>query len=274
MSTETKENNGKSATLRMWRRHLPLAIVLVALNVIAGMFLYNTLGNYNNVEDFETIEVKEHHEDILKNYWTLVDLNVSPFALQKSRHGRYGQVQAAFCEIDWDLQAENPSVTPMFKDLQAKSKKCKKTKTNVADFYDLVQEAKAFDGFVDGAFTRPDNGNVFPPHGVVFHETRCGSTLFANLMASFIPGRSRTYSESPPPPRALSACPNGHSDSCDQELHKELIRDVFYMMGRRPPLQNNDEPNYLFLKLQSTNAMNIDKYVGEIYFWLLALFYC
>ncbi len=259
MSAETKGNNDESTTLRMWRRYLPWFIVLVGLNTIAGIFLYNTLGSYSTVEDFETIKVKEHHEDILKNYLTLIDLNVSPRALQKSRNSRYGQVEAVFCEINWDLQAENPSVTPMFKDLMGKSKQCKSTKTSVADLYDLVQEAKAFDGFVDGVFTRPDNGSVFPPHGVVFHETRCGSTLFANLMASFIPGRSRTYSESPPPPRALGACPNGYGETCDQELHKQLIRDVFYMMGRRPPLKNNYKPNYLFLKLQSVNAMNIDK---------------
>merc|ERR1712176_790571 len=31
-------------------------------------------------------------------------------------------------------------------------------------------------------------------------------------------------------------------------------------MGRRPPLENKNEPNYLFFKLQSINAMNIDKF--------------
>ena len=142
----------------------------------------------------------------------------------------------------------------------AKSNFCAKTKTVVADFYDLVQQAKAYDGFVEGSKSGSNhNGGVFPPNGVVFHETRCGSTLFANLMAGFAPGLSRVYSESPPPPRVLGACSNGYGDYCDQDLHDQLIRDVFYMMGRRPPPKQNEESNYLFFKLQSTNAMNIEK---------------
>ena len=261
MNAETKGNSGKSATLRMWRRYLPWVLVLVIVNAIAVKIMYSMMGNYTSEEKFETIIVKEDHQDIVHNYLTLIGLDVGSRALRKSGQGRYGKVEATFCEINWDLQTQNPSVVPMFKDLQGNSKQCKSTNTVMADFYDLVQSAKAFDGFVDGKFQPKDNGNVFPPNGVVFHETRCGSTLFANLMASFIPGRSRTYSESPPPPRVLGACSRGYGNDCDQDLHHELIRDVFYMMGRRPPLTKKNESNYLFFKLQSVNAMNIDKYV-------------
>ena len=255
MSATTKGNDGKA---RMWRRYLPCILVLVIVNVVAVRILYQTVWSYTPT-DFETIKVKPNHEDIIKSYLTLIGLEVPPTALQRTSQAidRYGMVEATFCEIDWDLQAQNPSTTPMFKDLEARSKRCRKTRTYTTDFYELVQEAKAFDRFGKGM--DKNNASVFPPNGVVFHETRCGSTLFANLMAGFAPGRSRVYSESPPPLRALSACPRGYNQYCDQDLHRELIRDVFYMMGRRPQLQKKDEPNYLFFKLQSTNAMNIDK---------------
>jgi hypothetical protein len=118
--------------------------------------------------------------------------------------------------------------------------------------------AKAYDGFVEGGSNSNNNHNSgvgFPPTGVVFHETRCGSTLFANILAGLAPGRSRVYSESPPPVKALQACGSNYQ-YCDEDLHKALIRDVFYIMGRRPL---SEEPNYSFFKIQSIGTMSIDK---------------
>ena len=257
MSDSIKGNDGKA---RMWRRYLPVVVFLGLGNLTAAIVLYQMVWSYAP-DDLESTTLKAEHNEILEKYWTLIDLDPG-ISLRKtsSSMNRYGPVRATFCQIDWDLQAENPSTIPMFRDLEANSYFCKKTKRVVADFYKLVKAAKAYDGFVEGSEVGNNhNGGVFPPNGVVFHETRCGSTLFANLMASFAPGLSRVYSESPPPPRALGACQNGYGDYCDEGLHHQLIRDVFYMMGRRPPPEENDESNYLFFKLQSTNAMNIDK---------------
>ncbi len=258
MMNSIKGNNGKA---RMLRRYLPWVAVLVVGNLVAATVLYQMVWKYGP-DDLESTTLKVDHQEILEKYWTLIDLDASSTALRRtsSMKNRYGSVRATFCQIDWDLQAENPSTIPMFRDLEAKSYFCGKTKTVVTDFYNLVKAAKAYDGFVEGSESGYNhNGGVFPPNGVVFHETRCGSTLFANLMASFAPGLSRVYSESPPPPRVLGACPNGYGEYCDEGLHHQLIRDVFYMMGRRPPPEQNDESNYLFFKLQSTNAMNIEK---------------
>lgn len=43
-----------------------------------------------------------------------------------------------------------------------------------------------------------------PPRGFVYHETRCGSTLVANMLASLPP--SRVFSESKPPTQVCTLC--------------------------------------------------------------------
>ncbi|CAN0367157.1 unnamed protein product, partial [Ectocarpus sp. 13 AM-2016] len=43
-----------------------------------------------------------------------------------------------------------------------------------------------------------DEGRApLPPKGFIYHETRCGSTLVANMLATLAP--SRVFSESKPP---------------------------------------------------------------------------
>jgi len=241
---------------------------------------------------------------IIEEYRTLVQLSVPNGALsqhqhqqkhqhqhQQEHHRRYGKVRATFCEIDWDLQTANPSTVAMFRDLQAQSSRCLETQTVVLDLYDLVQAAKKYDGYHDdtqssgnnnsNSNNNKDKDNEVYPTGVVFHETRCGSTLVANLLAgSATEGRSRVYSESPPPIAALKACSNDGDKSCDPDLHKALIRDVFYMMGRRKRTSesenqnqnenekntnnagssNTEERNRVFYKIQSIGVMAIDKF--------------
>lgn len=257
---------------------------------------------------------------ILEGQLTLVDIHVPPAALQGGRMYKdddarqpgpydnfglgfkYDGVTATFCHIDWKLQHHNPSEVAMFRDLQAKSRLCDATSITV-DLYDIVQQSKQFDakfGVKASAATksglrsriRPKQQSgrasvlAVPPTGVVFHETRCGSTLMANLLASIDPsspssGSSsavRVYSESPPPLTALGACDNvsGAGGGCNPKLHRQLIRDVFYMMGRRPLLGSDGKTNkkkktsgqdqerqyHVFYKIQSIGVMNIDKFTS------------
>ena len=258
---------------------------------------------------------------ILEGQLTLVDIAVPSTALQGGRlykddderqpgaYDNFGQgfkykgVVATFCHIDWKLQHQNPSAVPMFRDLQAKSRLCETTSVQV-DLYDIVQRSREFDDKLGSKQNRlrkskSDTGKkkpevlAVPPTGVVFHETRCGSTLMANLLASYhtdldeggghklasATGGSnvRVYSESPPPVTALRACDNVGDDNgdgvvdgggCNPKLHRQLIRDVFYMMGRRPMAHaggdktNSGQEYHVFYKIQSIGVMNIDKFTS------------
>ena len=247
---------------------------------------------------------------ILEGEYTLIDINIPSSALLRQRrrgdggrrdYNQYEGVTATFCSVDWTLQQRNPSEVPMFRDLQTKSASCDAT-TIVVDLYEVVQESKKYDakfGITSSSFQSSSSSSTLrqkqqqqrleaasvlsvAPTGVVFHETRCGSTLMANLLASFDPETVRVYSESPPPVSALRACDSygvGGGGECHPERHRQLIRDVFYMMGRRPinnksrssssssskiqQLQQQQQQEYhVFYKIQSIGVMNVDKFTS------------
>jgi hypothetical protein len=79
-------------------------------------------------------------------------------------------------------------------------------------------------------------------------------------MVAFSPSQARSYSESPPPVKAISACDSG---SCDSHLHQQLIQDVFYVMGRRI-VNNIEKPQYTFYKIQSIGTFQIDKFAAAM----------
>jgi hypothetical protein len=192
----------------------------------------------------------------VEGHFTLIDISVEEDGLLANIEGKRYNARGTFCKIEWKKQQQNPSTVPMFKDLQAKSEMCIGTTVEV-DLFDMTRQAKAFDATFRNATKYTGKRDVvlpIPPTGVVFHETRCGSTLTANLLASFSPDHSRVYSESPPPVHALRACDNR---PCDPDKHKQLIRDVFYLMGRTLRV---DRPQYAFYKIQSIGTMDIDKF--------------
>lgn len=160
-------------------------------------------------------------------------------------------VIGSFCNIDWALQQKNPSTVAMFRDLQGQSKMCQGTLLKT-DLYDITRRAHEYDAAVQNS-TLPSFS--VPPSGVIFHETRCGSTLSANLLASFSPLHTRVYTESPPPLASLKAC-DGIS-SCNKDLHQQLIQDVFYMMGRTTRVER---PQFLFYKFQSIGTHHIQTF--------------
>jgi hypothetical protein len=213
------------------------------------------------------------HDAILEGFLDLIDIQLTPTSLASSSSSSsssfYKDVKATFCKLDWTLQQRNPSLVPMFRDLQAQSKLCQGTLVTV-DLYDIVQKAKLFTEEVMAERNYADpkqqqqvskNSNYdglrsIPPTGVVFHQTRCGSTLAANLLAGFAPTLTKVYSESPPPLKAISACSSSStSTTCNTQAHIQLIQDVFYLMGRtnRP----EQPPQHVFYKIQSIGVHSI-----------------
>eukprot|EP00752_Nemacystus_decipiens_P003907 g3584.t1 len=87
------------------------------------------------------------------------------------------------------------------------------------------------------------------PTGFIYHETRCGSTLSANMMAA-VPSNI-VHSETPPPIAVLNLCAG--AGKCRNGMGEELVRTVFRLMG---PVQ--DGHTNLFFKFQSS------KFVGAI----------
>ena len=87
-------------------------------------------------------------------------------------------------------------------------------------------------------------GRVVYPTAFVFHESRVGSTLVANLLGS--DPFNMVYSESAPPSSVLL-----HPAVRSPDKQKRLFRDVLLAMGRSPI------HNKLFFKFQSITSTKI-----------------
>jgi len=178
--------------------------------------------------------------------------------------GSYSGITGEFCKLNWAAHKESPSSTPMFRDLVGKSPDCKSNSFHL-DLNEIVAASKRHDEDVKADSTLADGTidgidasllavpRAIQPTGVVFHESRCGSTLVANSLAAFDPTSNRVYSESAPPIAALRICGDTYS-RCSRATAAALLRDVMHMMGR------TDDPNErnLFFKIQSVGTRFID----------------
>ena len=197
-------------------------------------------------------------DPILKGSWTLVDLSIPPDGLNSStsrntssQEKNHYKALATFCEIDWSVHQRNPSQTSFFDDLRGESPSCQQNSRTV-DLYDFMKQVRAFDAQHTGDEFITHRAS--PVSGMVFHQSRCGSTLAANMLAAFDPPRTRVYSEHFPPITALRAC--ALVGCHDEHTHIQLIRDVFYMLGRTPKHENIQ---HVFFKSNS-GGMFIDKF--------------
>ncbi|CAM9345981.1 unnamed protein product [Scytosiphon promiscuus] len=86
-----------------------------------------------------------------------------------------------------------------------------------------------------------------PPKGFVYHETRCGSTLVANMLAALPP--SRVFSESKPPTQAIREC---MSEGCERGRLLKVLRDVVSLMGRR---RTDEQHEHLYFKFQNSKFL-------------------
>lgn len=155
------------------------------------------------------------------------------------------------CPLDFKSYYEAPHAYPMFKDLVLKSK----CKTKKKSYSALMEEIELNQG--------TPAGRVVPPTGFIFHESRVGSTLVANMLASnpwamvwiscfsfpFHPSSlppSQVFSESNTGHEALRSCP-----ACSREDNILYFQQVVTMMGRSPVHE------MLFFKFQSSTVTSI-----------------
>jgi hypothetical protein len=196
-------------------------------------------------------------DGIMEGFHTLVSIKVPKKGLVSTAEKAYTGVGATFCHVSWHLQERDPSKVPMFKDLREQSMMCQGT-LHTVDLYETTRKAFAYDSrnhTFAATPPKPGQGPV-PPTAVVFHESRCGSTLIANVLGASTYSQSRVYSESPPPVAALKAC-EGEGATCDVGAQSALIQDVFYLMGRTTrPIQ----PQHVFYKIQSVGVKSIEAF--------------
>jgi len=99
-----------------------------------------------------------------------------------------------------------------------------------------------------------------PPHAprvklleltvVIFHESRCGSTLVANLLAAMHPAEHRVYSEPKAPMQAISTICGEDFTVCAPETAAAMLQDVLYLMRRT----NDMQEERIFVKFSSVAA--------------------
>eukprot|EP00039_Didymoeca_costata_P016186 m.286608 g.286608 ORF g.286608 m.286608 type:complete len:716 (-) comp16352_c1_seq28:177-2324(-) len=130
--------------------------------------------------------------------------------------------KAVLCKLNFDEHHMHPSETPMFKDLIKKSD-CKGSNTMVADIDELEKM-----GGVEIA-------------GFIFHMSRCGSTLVADILS--VDPENLVYSESAPPAYVIQHC-----NSCSREMKIKLLQIVMKAMG------HSKIHSRMFFKFQSSNS--------------------
>lgn len=229
----------------------------------------------------------------------LVDLSMDLVELRRDVSNEpYAGVYGTFCVVHWDLHKTNPSTVPMFRDLLEHSGSgCRslvssssnqqqppqldnegpESNTNDnnqviarVDLRALANLARAYDAAVATIPTNQNNKQqhpqpLMPPVKVlnvtafVFHESRCGSTLTANILAAMNPRKHRVYSEAMPPMKALwHICGEDYS-VCSKETAASIFADVIYLMSRT---NNTATEHRVFFKIPSAGTRNLDVFTA------------
>ena len=137
----------------------------------------------------------------------------------------HGDPRVSLCKLAFDTYWRDPSKTPMFRDL-ASASRCGRGRTGTLNT--LYEDM------------RKKNIKPVKPSGFVFHESRVGSTLVANMLAA-VP-TNIVYSESAPPPAVLNHC-----RSCSKQRKTDILQKLIALMGASP----TDYHTHLFFKFQS-----------------------
>jgi len=158
-----------------------------------------------------------------------------------------GAIVGKFCEIDWEEKKKDPASFSFFMDLVKKNECNEKGGTHSIDLKRAVSACKAHDQ-LHGLLSE---GGIVEPAGFVFHESRCGSTLAANVL-EVVSDETRVFAESPIIPGALKffkdyeeSVDRSNDDNdveeflvnrndSEEENPTTLLRDVHYLATRSP----------------------------------------
>jgi len=186
-------------------------------------------GSYKKIGDSLKLFERNEEPDWTLELWT-------PISISTARSINELETTVHLCRLNFKLYSANPHLYPMFRDLVALSD-CHGDNAKSTSAKKLLKQLMKENGDSDGL-------RHIEPTGFVFHESRVGSTLVANLLGS--DPFSMVFSESDPAASALLHCP-----SCSEEENIQLFRDVITLMGVSPFHKR------MFFKFQSITTTKI-----------------
>ena len=184
----------------------------------------------------------------------------------RTTNQNYNGIYGTFCKINMTLYKHNPNLYPMYNDLIRHSPEC-----NLSDNDDdetshgglirninlrrIVNLARQYDQGVDRKNSHHQDGptranqnnhhhqNSRPEHGsskvnvlnvtsVIFHESRCGSTLLTNILTTMDIAKHRVYSEPRPILQAIQTICGEDFTVCPPDTATAILRDTMYIMSR------------------------------------------
>lgn len=262
-----KGNNGRAARRLLYKRLavvlITFATLLVLLSVLFGS------GNESGAELTRSRNVRRHRQGNPETVYVDLDSEDDDEIIKRLLHADLNLVEISktrefgsdetpidhidgiFCTVNFDVHKKDPSTVPMFRDVIAKSPACEETRYRV-NLSELAKRARKHDKLV------AKRGQAVPKpldvKGVVFHESRCGSTLVANNLIAMDPVHHRVYSENSPCIQALRSICGETYGSCSMEEAAALLRNVVYLMSRT----NDEKEQNVFFKIQSAASRNIE----------------
>ncbi|CAB9506936.1 HSPB (Heat shock 27kDa) associated protein 1 [Seminavis robusta] len=257
-----KENDGSAARRKLGKK---IGVVLLVFVISIGC-LYMLDQKYSNANEEQTDRqslfsklrrrrlkkpMGRDAERILAADLNLVDIEVVSRELRQAPSDSYAGIYGIFCKVNWAAHKKDPSSVPMFRDVIQNSHKCENTRVRLP-LLDIAAMARDMD---ETNSRQPTDIHVPKPlnvTGVVFHESRCGSTLVANTLIASNPTQHRVYSESPPPVTAFKVCGDAF-ELCTIDQAAMIVRDVLYMMSRT----NDPSEERVFFKIQSVGSKYI-----------------
>lgn len=174
---------------------------------------------------------------------------VSASSAESETSSSYEGLDGEFCRIEWAIHKKDPAEVGIFRFLQQQSPDCKKTQRY--DLKTVVEKARAFDERIKGISSAVPK--VLDLVAVAFHESRCGSTLFANMAVAADPEKHRVYSEAHGPIAALQHVCGDAYQVCSLDTAARLLKDVVYLMSR----SDDEREERIFFKIQSVGSINI-----------------
>lgn len=265
-----KENNGRGARQKFWKRCFAFTVLAclcyggVVINDVRSKkrgrktFLGRLFRGRRNRFSTKRVrallpENKKEYEPILSAKLNLVDIDTDRRKLRGAPEDSYDGVYGTFCKINWKVHKEDPSSVPMFRFLQQKSPQCRESNLVRAPLKEIADLARDLDEQNDRSPTSPEVPKPLNFTGIVFHESRCGSTLVANTLIGMNPEKHRVYSESPPPITAMKVCGEDF-EWCSIDQAAAVLQDVLYLMGRT----NDPQEERVFFKIQSVGSRSIE----------------
>jgi hypothetical protein len=269
-----KGNNGRASRRKLYRR---LAVILGSFATVFFILYLVKSSSPNDRNIHHTIRnhlrqrfgggstteqaaaggtIPRHHsgddsnndvlQQILRGELHLVQLSDDPLQVKHSDGNSHTGLMGHFCKLEWHLYKSNPSAIAMFHHLMDKSPDC--AAPRVMDLNLVLQAAREYDAGSEISVV-----HTLELAAVVFHESRCGSTLVANMFAAMHPDQHRVYSESPSPLQALTSICGETYERCSEEAAANMLRDVIYLYSR----SNDPSEKRFFIKMQSKGSRHL-----------------